>query len=298
MRKVSTFVLILLLCFVWVAILNTGIVKAEGTIYIRADGTVEGTELIRQDGNVYTMMAGFFSVPIIVQKSDIILDGNGSVSTLPAGGGTNIRLTQVNNVIIKNMVIRDGYIGISIENCNRVILSGNNITIIDDPLFFYIAAAIRLENGGFHTITNNTITNSRVGIWITESSNYNRIYHNNFVNNKYHVFGNKEAISTAYWDNGYLSGGNFWNNYDGIDHYSGIYQNETGSDNIGDTPYVYIDYADENETLFIDTYPLMKPVPAIPEFPSWALLPLFLITTLIGILVRKRLIRTRLKPSR
>jgi len=289
MRKVSTFVLILLLCFVWVAILNTGIVKAEGTIYIRADGTVEGTELIRQDGNVYTMMAGFFSVPIIVQKSDIILDGNGSVSTLPAGGGTNIRLTQVNNVIIKNMVIRDGYIGISIEDCTRVILSGNNITITDEPNFFFIAAAIRLENGGFHTIINNTITNSRVGIWITESSNYNRIYHNNFVNNKYHVFGNKEAISTAYWDNGYPSGGNYWNNYNGIDLYSGIYQNETGSDNIGDTPYVYIDYADENETLFIDNYPLMKPVPAIPEFPSWALLPLVLTITLFLVITKRKL---------
>ena len=280
-----------------VSLPEIGIVKAQSTIYIHSDGSVEGTELIRQDGNVYTMMAGFFNAPIIVQKSDIILDGNGAISTLPPGGETNIRLTQVNNVIIKNMVIRDGYIGISIENCNRVILSGNNITIIDDTNFFYIAAAIRLENGGFHTITNNTITNSRVGIWITESSNYNRIYHNNFVNNKYHVFGNKEAISTAYWDNGYLSGGNFWNNYYGIDLYRGIYQNETGSDNIGDTPYVYIDYADENETLFIDNYPLMKPVPAIPEFPSWTPLLIMLIAVMVIGVIYKRRLRPQTNPK-
>jgi len=32
--------------------------------------------------------------------------------------------------------------------------------------------------------------------------------------------------------------------------------------------------------------------PPIPEFPSWAILPLFLTATLIGILVRKRLVRT------
>ena len=38
MRKLSTLVLILLLCSVWVAILNVGIVKAESTIYIRAEG--------------------------------------------------------------------------------------------------------------------------------------------------------------------------------------------------------------------------------------------------------------------
>jgi len=31
----------------------------------------------------------------------------------------------------------------------------------------------------------------------------------------------------------------------------------------------------------------------IPEFPSWIILPLFLTATLIGILVRKRLVRTR-----
>ena len=34
----------------------------------------------------------------------------------------------------------------------------------------------------------------------------------------------------------------------------------------------------------------------IPEFPSWTILPLFLTATLIGILVRKRLVRTRQKP--
>jgi parallel beta-helix repeat protein len=289
-KSPSLLVLLLFLSIVLVSFPQIGVVKGQDSpVFIRADGSVEGTELIRQDGNVYTMIAYFFSRSIIVQKSDIILDGNGAVFTLPPGGGTNIRLTQVNNVTIKNMVIRDGYIGISIENCTHVILSGNNITITDDPGFFYIAAAIRLENGGFHSIVNNTIANSRVGIWITESCYYNRIYHNNFINNKYHVFGNEEAISTAWWDNGYLSGGNYWDNYDGIDLYSGIYQNETGSDKIGDTPYFYINYDDENKTLFIDNYPLIEPVPVIPEFPSWIILPLFVVLTLVGFTIRNKI---------
>jgi parallel beta-helix repeat protein len=259
----------------------------ENKIYIRADGTVEGTGFIRQDGNVYTLLSGF-SKSIIIEKSDIIVDGKGAVLTLSSGGGTNIRLTQVNNVTIKNMVIKDGYIGVAIENCTHVILSGNNITITDSPNFFYIAAAIRLEKGGFHSIVNNTISNSRVGIWITASSHYNRIYQNNFVNNKYHVFGDKEAISKSWWDNGYLSGGNYWDNYDGMDSYSGRYQNETGSDKIGDTPYFYLDYDNENETLFLDNFPLMKPV-TIPEFPSWIFLPLFLVVTLIGVIIRNKI---------
>jgi hypothetical protein len=52
------------------------------------------------------------------------------------------------------------------------------------------------------------------------------------------------------WDNGYPSGGNYWSDYNGTDLYSGPYQNVTGSDGIGDTPYVI----DANNT---DHYPLM-----------------------------------------
>jgi PKD repeat protein len=40
------------------------------------------------------------------------------------------------------------------------------------------------------------------------------------------------------WDDGYPSGGNYWSGYAGVDLYSGPYQNQTGSDGIGDTPYV------------------------------------------------------------
>jgi len=58
--------------------------------------------------------------------------------------------------------------------------------------------------------------------------------------------------STNIWDDGYPSGGNYWSDYNGTDLFSGPYQNITGSDGIGDTPYVI----DENNR---DRYPLMKP---------------------------------------
>jgi hypothetical protein len=54
-----------------------------------------------------------------------------------------------------------------------------------------------------------------------------------------------------FWDVDYPSGGNYWSDYGGVDVYSGPYQNETGSDGIGDTPYIL----DENN---IDHYPLMN----------------------------------------
>ncbi len=54
-------------------------------------------------------------------------------------------------------------------------------------------------------------------------------------------------------DNSYPSGGNHWSDYTGTDLFKGPHQNETGSDGIGDVPYVIYDN--------VDRYPLMFPVP-------------------------------------
>jgi parallel beta-helix repeat protein len=107
---------------------------------------------------------------------------------------------------------------------------------------------IELWSSSNNTIFGNTLINNRDGVALVSSSN-NYIYHNNFVNNtnQFLVDG-----SPNFWDDGYPSGGNYWSDYFGMDLYSGPYQNETGSDGIGDTPYVI----DENN---IDHYPLMHP---------------------------------------
>jgi hypothetical protein len=63
------------------------------------------------------------------------------------------------------------------------------------------------------------------------------------------------VASKDFWDAGYPSGGNFWSDYNGTDSQNGSYQNQTGSDGIGDTPYVI----DANNT---DRYPLMAPLNA------------------------------------
>ena len=55
------------------------------------------------------------------------------------------------------------------------------------------------------------------------------------------------------WDNGYPSGGNYWEDYTGTDNYHGPNQNLSGSDGIGDTPYNI--YGGSNQ----DLYPFMEP---------------------------------------
>jgi hypothetical protein len=82
-----------------------------------------------------------------------------------------------------------------------------------------------------------------------DSSSGNSIFHNNFIGNVKQVAPDS-SVNT--WDDGYPSGGNYWSDYNGTDTYNGPYQNLTGSDGIGDTPYVI----DANN---IDHYPLMNP---------------------------------------
>ena len=58
-----------------------------------------------------------------------------------------------------------------------------------------------------------------------------------------------------FWDDGYPSGGNYWSDHVTVDDYSGVYQNELGSDGIVDEPYI-VDA--ENR----DNYPLVGPFPS------------------------------------
>jgi len=103
---------------------------------------------------------------------------------------------------------------------------------------------------------NNVTATKGYGIVLYYSNN-NVFYHNNFINNIQHVYILTPSYANS-WDDGYPSGGNYWSDYDGIDLYSGPQQDETGSDGIGDTPYVI----DEDNQ---DNYPLMKPYPWDPH---------------------------------
>jgi hypothetical protein len=75
------------------------------------------------------------------------------------------------------------------------------------------------------------------------------VIHNSFAENVVQV---QSEGTLNVWDGNYPSGGNYWSDYSGVDLYSGSYQNETGSDGIGDTPYVINDCNQDN-------YPLMNP---------------------------------------
>jgi len=130
-------------------------------------------------------------------------------------------------------------------NCNNMTIRDLTLTKNEYGVLFWDTANSKIENV--------TTSNNGYGIYLRGSSN-NVFFHNNFVNNT--KYGSVQQVSgygsINAWDDGYPSGGNFWSDYTGVDMKSGSYQNETGSDGIGDMPYT-ID-ADNQ-----DNYPLMSP---------------------------------------
>ncbi len=123
---------------------------------------------------------------------------------------------------------------------NRIF--GNNITAND------MFGAL-LEYSSYNTVSGNRITASDFGVALLYSSN-NTFFHNSLIDNAKQVSSGGYTSYANIWDDGYPSGGNYWSDYDGTDFYSGPYQNEIGSDGIGDTPYLI----DVNNT---DNHPLM-----------------------------------------
>ena len=167
----------------------------------------------------------------------------GNNITANSGDGIVLQISSNYNSIVGNSITANNYGGISLSHSsNYNSISRNSITANNGH-------AIRLYSSSNNTFSRNNITaNKGLGIWLEFSSN-NNIYHNNFINNTNQVY---SKVSISFWDDGYHSGGNYWSDYTGVDLFSGPYQNETGSDGIGDIPFVI----DENN---VDRYPLMGP---------------------------------------
>jgi len=149
------------------------------------------------------------------------------------------------NIVSNNNVSSNDYVGIRLDYSEASFneISGNDFSNSDYGVF--------LASSANNTIVDNAITNNNHGIYVSGSSS-NAFFYNNIVNNSQQVV---SYDSTNLWDNGYPSGGNYWNDYAGVDFCSGPYQNETGSDGMGDTAYVI----DANNQ---DNYPLMNPWPS------------------------------------
>jgi parallel beta-helix repeat protein len=241
-------------------------VRASGPVYIRADGTVDPSGApIQRTEDLYTLTANITSYVdgIIVEKSGITIDGNGE--TVQGGpSGRAFYLYGINNVTIKNTRTEGFRYGIYAESTSRNVIYKNNMTgSTYDGIGLYnssdniLLANTMNENGwsgiglyfsSGNNISANYITNNYFSVNFYRSQD-NLLFHNNFISN---INQTSSDMSPNVWDDGYPSGGNYWNNYNRTDLYYGPQQNQPGSDGIGDTRYTI----DVNNA---DHYPLTKP---------------------------------------
>ena len=130
------------------------------------------------------------------------------------------------------------------------LIESSNCTVTGNNINGNIWGGLALVNSSGCTVAGNSLKgNGGYGIFLSYSSD-NAFYHNNFIANPKQTWLFGENSNS--WDNDYPSGGNYWSNYTGADSKSGAWQNQTGSDGIGETPYVM----DSNN---VDNYPLIKP---------------------------------------
>jgi parallel beta-helix repeat protein len=138
-----------------VSLPEIGVVKADSTIYIRADGSVEPvtTPISSVDNVTYPFSDNIYD-EIVVERNDIVMDGSGY--TLK-GQGIGFYLDSINNVTIKRTLIKDFSRGIILNSSSFNVVSENNIINNSYGVNLYWSSNDNI-------LTGNTITNNSYGI--------------------------------------------------------------------------------------------------------------------------------------
>lgn len=191
-----------------------------------------------------------YNVVAVVEGGFNNLYSNNLVSYNDVGFSCYIYSGQI---LIRNNDVLENDIGITLSSTNAINVEYNNIQNNTKGI-------IISSNWGSSTnfILKNLIKTNTYGIETIKSSG-NSIYHNNFIENIYPLTEGVPGEDYEYlpdssnsFDNGYPSGGNYWDDYVDVDIYSGPNQDEPGNDGIWDHPYTL---NAENQ----DTYPLIEP---------------------------------------
>ena len=198
------------------------------------------------------------------------------------GCGISLSWSSDNNLEGNSMVnaVRRGSYGMRLHSSARNIITENRLSNS-------LHGVKLIYESNENLLVANNVTDHFYGIYLSYASN-NIIHHNNFVGNVNQVSSYK-SLNT--WDDGYPSGGNYWSDYEGVDEKHGPEQDQSGSDGIGDTPYVI---GEGNR----DRYPIMGGVHQPP--PIIDLVFLYVISAAIvaaAVGLAYVLIRRRRKPK-
>jgi len=171
----SAFLMISLLISMLGFAFNTRLGKAEGgTIYIRADGSIDPPDapISTVDNVTYTLTDNVASDAdgLIVEKDGIVVDGAG-YTLQGSGSGTGIDLSNRNNVTIKSTSVRSYDHGVYLDESYSISIIENNVTDNGDM-------GVGVGYSSNNTIVGNNMTNNGDGVMLYLSSN-NSINWNN-----------------------------------------------------------------------------------------------------------------------
>jgi parallel beta-helix repeat protein len=201
-RIVTNVMLVLLVTSILVLAVKIPPVQASGTIYIRADGSVDPpTAPIHRDGDTYTFTDNI-NDSIVVERDNIVIDGAGYTVQGPgASWPMGIELLG-KDVMVKNTQIHNFDYGIVFSSSSSNI-SGNNITNNSNGIWLDVSTSNNIVSG-------NNIADNSNGIMLDVSSNNNSVSGNNIANNECGIY----LASSS--NNNSVSGNNITNNECGI----------------------------------------------------------------------------------
>jgi parallel beta-helix repeat protein len=284
------------------------VVKAARAVYIRVDGAIDPmtAPMYTADNITYTLTGNITADAdgIVIERDNIVLNGAG-YTVAGSGIGNGTTLTNRSNVTVRNMTITffyvgiglgssssnvlfgnnvtaDNWVGIEVESSSNNTLSGNNAVGNYDGIYLESSSnntlsgnnaannwiGFELRSSSDNTLSGNNAANGDYGIYLF-SSNNNFIFHNNLVNNPVYTAG-----SVNIWDDG--SRGNYWSDY--LTKHP--FASEVDGSGVWNAPYVI----GTNNT---DHYPLMVQN-VIPEFPSFLILSLMMVATLLVVIICKK----------
>jgi len=245
--------------------------KASGTIYIRADGSIDPQEApISTIDNVTYTFTDNINDSIVVERDNIAVDG-AAYTVQGTGGGNGIDLTRRNNVTIKNMEIKAFYHGVCLGIVWVTDSSSNHNSIVGNKLASNIFGIALYSYSSYNSIFGNNVTANQYGIYAHEgcsnniirgnniiasgqsgvcllySANYNSVSENNITSSCYY------GIHLAWSSYNSIVGNNITNNALGINIIGSSNNRFYHNNFIGNTQQVYIDLGYAN--FWDDGYP-------------------------------------------
>jgi len=206
--------------------------QTDSTITIRSDGSVEGTDLIQREGNIYTFTGNIFGT-IKVEKDDITIDGAG-YATKGNGNGINLRKDSTaippayGDVVVKNVRFCDnGRISASSKGnsfINNVFEGGgidikgidavNKVNVIKYNVFIDGKPAISSDYSDETVVTENDFINCRIFLAAFGRLDFDRNYWSDYTTLYPDA---KEIGHTGIWDTPYNYDKTDWSDFPFVD---------------------------------------------------------------------------------